>query len=271
MTAANARRSRCCCRVLPATFTLLIGLCMPAMGQSWRAPLEPDYQTINSGRCEVGVCTDFDFGDRVFRMYADGRPHTLHLIPPGTCTCKRVQSADRNFNYGLNFGIKDAGGHSTPNISIVHMRPPARSPQLCSSGRTTYEAFKGIEGTLEATESLVWKEDKFETYSVFQTKQAFGRARDFRKYYLVPKSPTYVTVGGRSELVAFSTPLIIRVDGQSFERDGGGFSSSFQYSETSCFFQSFNARLTPSNRWPEELQKTINFLDTRLLPKSKAE
>src|SRR5215831_18776179 len=89
---------------------LVCGLSFATVSAQPSRSEEPDYKTVNSGHCEVKVCTDFDFGDHVFRMYSAKRASTLHVIPPGACICKAVRKAGRDFNNDLHFGIRTPEG-----------------------------------------------------------------------------------------------------------------------------------------------------------------
>lgn len=247
----------------------------PAIAQPVRSPTEPDYTTIKSGRCEVNICTDFDFGSHVFRMYAAGRPHTLKVIPRGACTCKSVQRAGRDFNDHLRFGIETPEGRFVPSISLSRIWPPghprARSvptegpPSLADQqSETTFEEFQRLESELEATENFFWDGDRFETYRVLQTKSAFGGGA--RRYFFVPKVPVELEIGSSRQQIAFATPLARRLDSPKVVADGPTVSAAFRFSNSIQFFQFFTPRLVHSDNWIPDLDKTARFLGARLHP-----
>src|SRR5687768_4525549 len=63
----------------------------PAPPAELREPVEPAPEMVQSGQCRVPVCTDFDFGDHAFRVYAPERPQLLRFIPKGACQCATVR------------------------------------------------------------------------------------------------------------------------------------------------------------------------------------
>jgi hypothetical protein len=259
----------------------IIMLCIlagyPAAAQSWRSPEEPDYGTIKSGRCEVNVCTDFDFGDHTFRIYSKGRSTTLRMIPPGVCKCKTVQKAGRNFNNHLSFGIQTEDGRFVPGISVLRIWPTgdSRTPKVSDPhkpnelptsqpGETTYEEFRRLENedALEPVENSAWKDDRLDVFRVAQSKFAFGRGT--HRYWFIPKEPAELAIVSSRQAIAFQTPLALPIN-----RDGPTVAAAFRYSKSVQFFQLFSTKTIPPGRWMPELQNTSNFLMTRLRPISQ--
>jgi hypothetical protein len=242
-------------RTLIAALACLLS-CHSALAQFRNEVPEPDAAMARSGSCKVSVCTDFNFGDYNFRVYAPRKPLRLTEIPKGTCQCERVIRPGSDFNNSLLLTRETLDGRVRPNISL--WRGPVE---------TSYEEFKRLEPELEPLSDFSWKDDHFKKFRVFQTrlgKHALGA----RRYFFVPKEDVEFEFAGQKQPIAFSTLLAWRPDDPNIVKHGPRVAATIRLSNSLHFFQFLVPRITPSDSWISEIQETAEFIGTRLILRS---
>jgi hypothetical protein len=231
-----------------------------------REPVEPAPDIVKSGQCRVPVCTDFDFGDHAFRVYAPARPPLLRFIPKGACRCASVRRDTVKDKFEID--VETADGTQRPNVGLVRV-PPAGESDADRASReadreTTHERFvREAAGFKEAP--FTWNEDSFAAFRVYQRLRPAARPA-ITDLYFVPRDNT-LRVRGQPQPVAFRNPLGSALESGEYAKDGPRVSARLRLTPTMHFYQFFIPRLTRSDEWMRATADVAAAIEARLGPK----
>jgi hypothetical protein len=247
-------------RLMAAVTAALIALPVNAKGYTLR-PEEPTKEAIQSGRCEVPVCADVDFGNYSFRYYAPDRTTLIRFIPKGACECQKIRRISGDH---IVLSVEPRDGRTAPNVSVIRTYPPDH-PRANSASVTTWERYSRTKNDFDEISDFQWEGDSFPSYRVFRSRHPRGQSS--HNYFLVPKSAEF-NFPDHGQPIAFSIPL-----GHPLYDNIGKLSSSasgrVELTKGIHFFQFFTPRLVPSDDWVTSMEGTADVIDARLFPKSK--
>ena len=237
-------------------FLLLAG---PARAQS-PEPVEPAPEVVRSGKCRVPVCTDFDLGDHSFRVYAADRTEAINFIPKGACQCTSVRQG--TFKDQLDLSVETADRAMMPNVGVLRVRPPD-DPQALPERETTHERFQREAGSFKEG-PYAWRDDDFAAFRVFQKPRAGARPA-INHLYLIPRESHRQR--GAPHPNAFRNPLGSALESADYAKIGPLMSARLRLTPTVHVFQFFTPSVMPSRQWTKALERTVEAIDTRLVPK----
>jgi hypothetical protein len=224
-------------------------------------PVEPAPDVVRSGQCRVPVCTDFDLGDHSFRFYAAERTETIKFIPRGACQCTSVRQGA--FNDQLDLTVETADRAQMPNVGVLRVRP-RDDPQALPDRETTHERFQR-EGAGFKEGPFAWRDDDFAAFRVLQKPRPAARPA-ITDLYVLPREP--FRLRGAIQPVAFRNPLGSAFESADYARIGPLMSARVRLTPTVHVFQFFTPLVMPSRQWVKALERTVEAIDTRLVPKA---
>jgi hypothetical protein len=225
-------------------------------------PVEPAPEVVRSGTCRVPVCTDFDLGDRSFRFYAHERTETITFIPKGACQCASVRQG--TFKDQLDLSVETADRAMMPNVGVLRVRPPD-DPQALPERETTHERFEREAGSFKEG-PFAWRDDDFAAFRVFQKPRPTARPA-ITDLYFVPREP--FRLRGVPQPVAFRNPLGSALESADYAKEGPLVSARVRLTPTVHVFQFFTPQVMPSRQWVKALERTVEAIDMRLVPKAQ--
>lgn len=237
-----------------AAFFFALTLC--AKGE--QRPEEPTYEVIQSGHCQVPVCTDIDFGAHNFRYYAPDRTIRIRFIPKGACECQKTRRISTDY---IRLSVETPDGKTAPNVSVLRTYPPGH-PRAKSAEVTTWKQYTRIENDFEEISDFKLDGDTFPSFRVFRSRYSRGAIRD---YFFAPRSAEF-SVRGQKQRIAFTFPFghpIYGKDGKIRSR----VVAQVQLATGIHFFQFFTPRLSPSDDWVASMERSAEVIDARLFPK----
>ena len=201
-------------------FTLGLAYAQELVAQP-RDPEEPGADVIASGKCEVPVCTDVDFGDHLFRYYTHGRAIRLNFIPKGTCKCVAIRSGDKGFNGQIVAAVTTSDGKIFPNVSVLRIQKGENSK---IDNRTSWERFQAVRNELVEFPDLRWDDDDFSSFKISAHPRIYPG--NSRQLYFVPTQHKF-ELKGETQPIVFYTPLGYKIGNKEHERTGPEFSHEF--------------------------------------------
>jgi len=247
-------------RLMAAVTAALIALPVNAKGYTLR-PEEPTKEAIQSGRCEVPVCAEVDFGDYYFRYYAPDRTTRVRYVSKGTCACKKIRRIDGDY---IKIGVETSDGKFAPNVSVLRIYPPGH-PKGNRGNMTTWERYSRSVNDFDEISDFQFDGDAFPSFRVFRSRRP--RGREAHMYFFVPKSAQFNFLGHKQP-IAFDIPLghpIYDNTGKLWSTVSG----QVELASSVHFFQFFSPHLVPSDDWITSMEGTAEVIDARLFPKSK--
>jgi hypothetical protein len=227
-----------------------------------RDPQEPSAEVAASGKCEVPVCTDIDFGDHFFRYYAPGRVIRLSYIPKGACKCGTVRNGNKDFNGSIVATVMTSDGKLFPNVSVARLRDGGDAR---AENWTSWERYLRIRDELVPVSGFKWRDDDFSTFQVLAPRvQPLGR----QLLHFVPVERQF-RFRGEAQPIVFDTPLGYRIVDAESEKDGPRVVARVRLTNTIHLFEFLIPRLVHSSEWIASMEKVSEAIDMRLFRKGE--
>jgi hypothetical protein len=234
-----------------------------AMGKFPREKGEVAGEVIASGHCEVPVCTDFDFGDFIFRFYAPNRAPSIRPVPPGACTCKSVVSGE-GFNGSLGFTVETADGRKISNVHLARNYSPSepRGRHLAPI-RSILDEFVSEKSNFEPVPDFSRNGVRFAEYEAWGQIKIPPKLE--RRYYFLPKPPVFVHGFGREHAIAFVSPLGW-YPAPNMARTFT-LTTQLRVSDNVFYYQFINPDRVPSSDWIATVEAPIPVVEQHIIQK----
>lgn len=260
-------------------------LAIPSFAQESK---EPSYEVINSGTCIVPVCTDIEFGNYFFRLYAPDYAYPtvrkiIHDIPKGACTCQKIETQKRHYTQGIGLGVekRDLARNYRVSIGLDRSLYEGDVDKAVKSRNRTYKTtfeilqerltMTGIWEIQKTSDFLPeWKPD-FRNFTIYQSR--YAGPQNTHNYFFHPNHQTLV-IDGESQDVAFDTHFkfpreIKRSDGVDVGRLYLEVFSTVRMHQDVFVNRAFYAATAKPDTWIQEWQDSVRVIDDRLRLKSQ--